>query len=62
MLIFGIADQTNEIVGLRDPEADAEKISRFLRDRMDPIPTFVLRFQADGDKQEPELSPFRKRR
>ena len=51
MLIFGIADQTNEIVGLRDPETDAEKISRFLRDRMDPIPTFVLRFQADGDKQ-----------
>ncbi len=43
-LIFGIVDKTNEVVGLADPEGDSEKISRFLRDRMDPIPPFVLRF------------------
>ena len=50
-LIFGIADKTNEVVGLDDAERDSEKISRFLRDRMDPIPTFVLRFATvDGKK------------
>ena len=48
-LIFGIVDKTNEVVGLADAEGDSEKISRTLRDRMDPIPTFVLRFATvDG--------------
>ncbi len=32
-LIFGIADKTDEVVGLKDAEEDSEKISRFLRDR-----------------------------
>ncbi len=50
VLIFGIADKTDEIVGLEEPENTAEKISRFLRDRMDPIPPFVLRFQTEEDK------------
>lgn len=49
-LIFGIVDKTNEVVGLTDPEGDSEKISRFLRDRMDPIPPFVLRFATVDDK------------
>ena len=49
-LIFGIADKTGEVVGLDDPDSTAEKISSFLHDRMDPIPPFVLRFQAEGDK------------
>ena len=48
-LIFGIVDKTNEVVGLADAEGDSEKISRVLRDRMDPIPPFVLRFATvDG--------------
>ena len=48
-LIFGIADKTNEIVGLTAPESVSEKISRFLRDKMDPIPPFKLRFEVvDG--------------
>ena len=50
-LIFGISDKKEEIVGLPNAEADAEKISRFLRDRMDPIPTFVLRFYTESEKR-----------
>ena len=49
-LIFGIADQSDEIVGLQNPNGDAEKISRFLRDRMDPIPPFVLTFHTEAHK------------
>lgn len=49
-LIFGIADHSDEVVGLQDPNGDAEKISRFLRDRMDPIPPFVLTFHTEADK------------
>ncbi|MBQ4512693.1 MAG: ATP-binding protein [Anaerolineaceae bacterium] len=48
-LIFGIADKTNEIIGLLNAEETAEKISRFIHDRMDPVPAFVLRFiSVDG--------------
>ena len=48
-LVFGIADKSNEIVGMPDPERTSEKISRFLRDKMDPIPPFKLRFEVvDG--------------
>lgn len=50
LLIFGVADKTNEIVGIDNPDLTAEKLSRFLRDRMDPIPPFVLRFQKEDDK------------
>jgi len=49
-LIFGIVDKTNEVVGLADAEGDSEKISRVLRDRMDPIPPFVLRFATVDSK------------
>lgn len=50
-LIFGIVDKTNEVVGLDDAEGDSEKISRVLRDKMDPIPPFNLRFATvDGKK------------
>ena len=50
-LIFGIVDKTNEVIGLADAEGDSEKISRTLRDKMDPIPPFVLRFATvDGKK------------
>ncbi|WP_295091998.1 ATP-binding protein [Ruminococcus sp.] len=50
MLIFGIEDKTDRIVGLSDAEGDAEKISRFLRERMDPIPSFTLKFEKIDDK------------
>ena len=41
MLIFGIVDKTGEIVGVDDPDGDAEKISRCIRDRIDLIPHFT---------------------
>ena len=49
-LIFGISDE-GQIVGLDDPEGDAEKISEAVKSRLDPIPEFKLRFhKADGEK------------
>ena len=50
MLIFGIVDKTGEVVGITDPDGDAEKISRCIRDRIDPIPPFVLTFHTEVDK------------
>ena len=41
-LIYGIEDKTDELVGLEDAKKDADKISRFIRDRMDPVPVFEL--------------------
>ena len=49
-LIFGI---TNEgmVVGLDNPESNAEKISETIKTRLDPIPEFKLRFhQTEGRK------------
>ena len=49
-LIFGISD-AGQIVGLDDPEGDAEKISEAVKTRLDPIPEFKLRFhKADDEK------------
>lgn len=42
-LVFGISDD-GQIIGLDDPEADAEKISEAVKTRLDPIPEFKLRF------------------
>lgn len=50
-LIFGIVDKTNEVVGLADAEGDSEKISRVLRDKMDPIPPFNLRFATVSSRK-----------
>ena len=50
-LIFGIEDKTNEVVGLKNAENDSEQISIYIRDRMDPIPPFVLRFATVDDKK-----------
>ena len=43
-LIFGIADD-GEIIGLDNPESDAEKISEIIKSRLDPMPEFKLRFE-----------------
>lgn len=40
-LFFGISDD-REIVGLEDVQADAEAISRFIKERITPLPEFVL--------------------
>ena len=49
-LIFGISDD-GKIVGLEQPEEDAEKISELVKSRLDPIPEFKLRFhKTDNGK------------
>ena len=47
-LIFGISDD-GQVVGLDDPEGDAEKISEIVKTRLDPIPEFNLRFHKTDD-------------
>lgn len=47
-LFFGISDDKC-VVGLADVQSDAEAISRFIKERITPIPQFVLSpFQEDG--------------
>ena len=43
VLIFGVSDD-GKIIGLTDPEGDAERISEIIKTRLDPIPEFNLRF------------------
>ena len=50
-LIYGIEDKTDELVGLKDAKKDSDKISRFIRDRMDPVPVFELRFATIDEAQ-----------
>ena len=40
-LVFGISDD-DEIVGLTDPNGDAEKLSEIIKTRMEPIPDFAF--------------------
>ena len=49
VLVFGISDDGN-IIGLADPERDAEKISEIIKSRLDPIPEFTLRFCEEEGK------------
>ena len=42
-LIFGISNE-GMVVGLENPEGDAEKISEVIKTRLDPMPEFKLRF------------------
>ena len=48
-LIFGISDD-NQIIGLENPDKDAEIISEMIKSRLDPIPEFKIRFQKEKDK------------
>ena len=47
-LIFGMADD-GQIVGLTEPDSDAEKISEIIKTRMEPIPEFRLCFHKTED-------------
>ena len=47
-LIFGISNE-GMVVGLENPEGDAEKISETIKTRLDPIPEFKLRFHKTED-------------
>jgi len=49
-LIFGISDN-DEIIGLQNPEGDAEKISELIKTRISAIPEFNLRFYNHEDKK-----------
>lgn len=50
VLIFGVSDD-GTIIGLTDPEGDAEKISEIIKSRLDPIPEFNLRFCEEEGKK-----------
>lgn len=49
-LIFGISNE-DEIVGLVNPNSDAEKISEIIKNRLNPIPEFKLRFHKTEDEK-----------
>lgn len=48
-LIFGISND-DDVIGLKDPDGDAEKISEIIKNRLDPIPEFKLRFHQENGK------------
>ena len=41
MLLFGV-DNNKQVVGLADAQSDAEAISRLVKERITPLPQFVL--------------------
>lgn len=47
-LIFGIS-KDEELIGVEDPNGDAEKISEIIKTRLDPIPEFRLRLERTGE-------------
>ncbi len=47
-LVFGISND-DEVVGLDNPNGDAEKISEIIKSRLNPIPEFKLRFHETED-------------
>ena len=49
-LIFGISNE-GMVVGLENPEGDAEKISEVIKTRLDPMPEFKLRFYQTEDSK-----------
>lgn len=49
-LILGISNE-DEIVGLVNPSSDAEKISEIVKNRLNPIPEFKLRFHKTEDEK-----------
>lgn len=49
-LIFGISNE-EEIVGLVNPSSVAEKISEIIKNRLNPVPEFKLRFHKTEDEK-----------
>lgn len=49
-LIFGLSNE-DEIVGVVNPSSDAEKISEIIKNRLNPIPEFKLRFHKTEDEK-----------
>lgn len=48
-LFFGVSNE-GEVVGVQNPERDAEKISEIIKSRLNPIPEFKLRFHKEDEK------------
>ena len=49
-LIFGMSNE-GTVVGLENPEGDAEKISEVIKTRLDPMPEFKLRFYQNENSK-----------
>ena len=49
-LIWGISND-GQVVGLNNPEGDAEKISEIIKSRLTPIPEFKLRLHKTDDEK-----------
>ena len=49
VLLFGV-DDDHQIIGLPDAQADAEAISRLIKERITPLPQFVLRHLQEKGK------------
>lgn len=49
-MIFGISNE-DDIIGLENPSSDAEKISEIIKNRLNPIPEFKLRFHKTEDEK-----------
>ncbi|MEG2987706.1 MAG: ATP-binding protein, partial [Lachnospiraceae bacterium] len=50
-LLFGVSDD-GTVVGLENIKKDAEDISRFIKERIAPIPEFVLKVQQADNKKD----------
>ena len=56
-LIFGIDDSKN-VVGLADPQVEAEAISRLIKERITPYPNFILKPEHENEKDILVLTVF----
>ncbi|MBQ4406469.1 MAG: ATP-binding protein [Bacteroidales bacterium] len=52
MLIFGIDDKTRSHVPLKDIQSDIEFVTNCIKDRISPVPDFVLAPDTDEDGNE----------
>ena len=48
-LFFGV-DNSHNVVGLSDPQKDAEDISRLIKERISPVPRFILTAEQEYGK------------
>ena len=57
-LVFGISND-NELIGLENAEEDAEVISEEIKNRLSPVPEFMLRFDKVDNKKFIILDVFK---
>lgn len=48
-LLFGVTDGEHSVVGVADAQADADFVSQAIRSRLDPVPTFEIDVERNGD-------------